>query len=105
MNDLTRGHTPPIRIHEKNDVDFSQFDHVYVTLKQGFKTITKSDNELTIDGSDIEFTLSQAETLAFCSGKEVGLQVNVTFDNGRRGGNKRPVMIDVAENLLGKVVK
>lgn len=105
MAAITQGHTPPIRIHEKNGVDFSQFDHVYVTMKQGFQTLTKKDEQLTIDGDTIYFRLSQAESLGFLQGKKFELQVNVTYNDGLRNGNSNPVTVAINKNLLWKVVK
>lgn len=105
MATITQGHTPPIRIHEKNGVDFSQFDHVYVTLRQGLLTLTKKDEQLTIDGDTITFRLSQAESLGFLQGKEFELQVNVTYNGGLRNGNSIPVTVAINKNLLFKVVE
>ena len=106
MSSLTKGHTPPIIIREKNGVDFSEFDHVYVTFKQGaLHQLTKSDNDLTIDGSTITVQLTQAETLGFCEGEKIKVQVDVTFDNGKRSGNQIPAEIDVNQILLRRVVE
>ena len=60
------------------ELDLTDALHVYVTLKQDTKTLTKQDTELIIESKRIEFELSQTETLAFMEGP-VKVQANATY--------------------------
>lgn len=79
-----RASTPTIGLTFKDDeLDLTDALHVYVTLKQGTKKVTKKDSELVVEPKRIEFELSQAETLAFMEG-QVKVQANATYAGKKR---------------------
>lgn len=59
---------------------------VYLTLKQGRKTITVKNPAIEIDGTDatLTVTLTQEQTATFMEGRGVEVQVNAVDYNGYR---------------------
>lgn len=100
---IPRGVTPTFVLTFTDEgLDFTAADHVYVTFK-GRKTITKQDEDLTIEEKQISVYLSQEETLSFTKGI-VQIQVNWTYANGSRSASTIG-KYDMSENLLDKVVE
>ena len=98
------GTTPTftLKLKRSYDIDLTHAT-VYVTLKQGQTTITKSGQQLTlVDGKTVQFTLSQAESLSLVLDKSVEVQLNWTYsDNGviKRAATK-VIKLDLEKQLL-----
>lgn len=98
------GTTPTftLKLKRSYNIDLSQ-STVYVTLKQGQTTITKSGQQITlIDGKTVQFTLSQTESLSLVLDKSVEVQLNWTYnDNGvlKRAATK-VIKLDLEKQLL-----
>ena len=59
---MIRGTTPTftLKISDDNDVDLSQADHIYFTISQGSKIITKSGEQVEVsDGKTVLVFLDQ----------------------------------------------
>lgn len=83
---MTRGNTPTITCALGEAVDLSLAAHVYMTFRQGSRKLTKTGDDLTIEGGDVSCALTQSETLYFVStDSPVEVQVNWTYDDGSRG--------------------
>ena len=99
------GTTPTftLKIKKATDVDLRVVNNIYVTLKQGNITLTKTGNDLNIvDSKTVSFTLTQAESLDFVVDKIVEIQINWTFmSNGitRRAATK-VLAINLDKQLL-----
>lgn len=100
---MVQATTPTFILTLPEDVDLSQANNVYFSLKQGIVEITKTDEDMVIEGRTVSVYLSQSETLQFRQGA-ADLQLNWTYANGSRACSviKR---IDVAPNLLKEVVE
>lgn len=61
--DIRRGTTPEITYESSYNAD--SFDILWLTLKQGDIEITKEKADVTINGKEITFKLTQEETLSF----------------------------------------
>ena len=109
---MYKGITPTIILSLPESSAILQASHVYVTIADKCKSITKQDDELTIEAdteheaTNISVFLTQSETLAFHKGS-VMVQVNWTYQEG--GISKRACStigkITFAENLLNGVVE
>ena len=92
------------------DVNLTEAAHIYATFKGGAQTVTKTDEDLTVDittgeepSTAVSVFLSQAETLALTQGT-VQIQLNWTFADGSRAASDI-VSYTFGANLLGKVVE
>ena len=68
------GTTPTFTLKLKKacDVDLSQANNIYVTIKQGSILITKTGHDLNIvDGKTVQFSLTQTESLSFVMDKAI----------------------------------
>lgn len=98
------GTTPTftLKLKRSYDIDLT-YSTVYVTLKQGQTTITKSGEQITlIDGKTVQFTLTQTESLNLVLDKNVEIQLNWTYnDNGvlKRAATK-VIKLDLEKQLL-----
>lgn len=98
------GTTPTftLKLKRSQDIDLNNAT-VYVTLKQGQTTITKSGQQLTIvDGKIVQFTLTEAESLSLVLDKSVEVQLNWTYsDHGvtKRAATK-VIKLDLEKQLL-----
>lgn len=104
---MVRGTTPTF-ILTLEDADLTN-TNVYVTFKQdkgdcpkGF-VMTKSGDDLSIEDNVISVFLTQEETLRFQRGN-LYIQVNFTFDNGKRACSEI-AMVKVDNNLLNGVLQ
>lgn len=102
-----RGTTPTFTLTfpstGQNVVDLTQARNVYVTFKNGNKTITKTGEDLTVEAHSISVYLNQEETLSFTRfGTEI--QANWTYENGRRAASEIKTY-SFSEQLLNKVVE
>lgn len=84
---MYRGTTPTLKIKVigKNGnapPDIQTFKSVYVTMKQGERELTKTDDDVVKeDGNILSVYLSQEETLMFGKG-HVDIQLRAVTDNG-----------------------
>ena len=104
---MVRGTTPTF-ILTLDDVDLTG-TNVYVTFKQDKGDcpkgllLTKTGDDLTIEENVVSVYLSQEETLRFARGK-LYIQVNWTFDNGKRACSEI-ALVKVDNNLLNGVLQ
>ena len=101
---MVRFTTPTFVLTFEEDFDFTEPGHVYVTLEQGYVSLTKKDEELDLSQGRIDVFLSQAETGQFREG-ELEIMVNWTYTDGRLRGSSDITKIKVTKNLLGKVAE
>ena len=103
---MVRGTTPTF-ILTLEDADLTN-TNVYVTFKQDKGdcpmglVMTKSGDDLSIEDNVISVYLSQEETLRFQRGN-LYIQVNFTFDNGKRACSEI-ALVKVDNNLLNGVL-
>lgn len=109
---MYKGITPTIILTLPESSAVLNASHVYVTIADKCKSITKQDDELTIEADteheaiNISVFLTQAETLAFRKGT-VMIQVNWTYMES--GTSKRACStigkLTFADNLLNGVIE
>lgn len=86
---VIRGVTPTLKLKVPESIDLGEAKTVYATFKQGSKKITKSGQDLDINGNVVGVYLTQEETLAFGS-LDVEVQLNWIYnDVGADGKPKR----------------
>ena len=92
---MRRGTTPTININVKG-CDLALFDTIYVTFKQGTKTLDKTGDDLSVEGNSVAVSLSQEDTLTFDSTKKVvEVQLRAVDENGMAiASNIRQIPID-----------
>lgn len=61
---MRRGTTPTLKIRIKG-ADLSEMENIYVTIKQEGKEVTKTGDEISIEGDMILVHLTQEDTLKF----------------------------------------
>ena len=99
---MVQATTPTFVLTLPDTVDLSQASNVYFTLQQNNTILTKSTDDLTIDGQQVSVYLSQEETLPLLGGT-VKIQLNWTYaDESRACSNI--VSVPISENLLKEVV-
>ena len=80
---------------------------IVVTLKSNYKTINKTNNDLTVEYSGdttiLYVQLTQADTIEMSAGN-VNIQVNWLNSSGKREATCTSC-IDVAENLYNRVMQ
>ena len=109
---MYKGITPTIILSLPESSAVLNASHVYVTIADKCKSITKQDDELTIEADteheaiNISVFLTQSETLAFHKGS-VMVQVNWTYQEG--GVSKRACStigrLTFADNLINGVIE
>ena len=109
---MYKGITPTIILTLPESAEILNASHVYVTIADKVKSITKQDDELTIEADteheaiNISVFLTQSETLAFRKGS-VMIQVNWTYIES--GTSKRACStigkLTFADNLLNGVIE
>lgn len=79
---MRRGTTPTLRFKVKG-IGVEELDSIFITLKQGNKELTKTNEDVTIDEDEnrLIVTLTQEETLNFNDGV-CQLQLRATTDKG-----------------------
>lgn len=100
---MVQATTPTFIFTLPSEIDLSQAENVYVTIKQVGTVITKKGSAITIDANKVYVTLTQAETVRFVSGN-LATQLNWTYENGIRAASNI-VVIPVTPNLLQEVVE
>ena len=109
---MYKGITPTIILTLPDTSAILQASHVYVTIADKCKSITKQDDELVIEADteheaiNISVFLTQSETLAFRKGSAM-VQVNWTYLES--GVSKRACStignLTFADNLLNGVIE
>ena len=99
---MVQATTPTFILTLPETVDLSQADNVYFTIQQANVTITKTGEDLSVDGQTVSVYMTQDETLQFVP-STARLQLNWTYANGARACSNI-VSIDVGQNLLKEVV-
>ena len=97
---MVRGTTPTF-ILTLEDADLTN-TNVYVTFKQEELLLTKSGSDLSIEENVVSVYLTQEETLKFQRGN-LYIQVNFTFDNGKRACSE-VALVKVDNNLFNGVL-
>lgn len=78
---MRRGTTPTHVF--KTSVDLSDAEVIYVTYRQGKKTIVdRTKEDLLVTDTELRLTLTQAETLAFSVSGQVEIQIRARFPDG-----------------------
>lgn len=101
---MIRGATPTFVLELQEEIDLSAAANVYATFRRGAINVTKSGDELTIDGREVSVYLDQAETLLFPAGADVEIQLNWTYEDGGRAASEI-ANVRMEKNLLPKVLK
>lgn len=97
---MTRGATPTYTFTlADTTINLGLADYVYVTFRQGSRSLRKTGGDITVSVNTCTVKLTQAETLAFASGgKEAEAQLNWVYADGSRACSEI-VPIAVLRNL------
>lgn len=99
---MIRGTTPTHVF--KTDVDLSDADVVYVTYKQGQKTLEKEKGDLKFTDSGFELELTQEETLSFKSnGINAEVQIRARYADGTAIASN-VIVVPVSKIIKGGVI-
>lgn len=99
-----QGTTPTFELKIVDDnVDLTQADNVYVTIRTANGSNTYTGDELVVQAKEVDVFLTQEQTLALPVGL-AEIQINWTYDNGKRACTDK-VRIAIDENLLGEVLE
>lgn len=102
---MIRGTTPTFKLLlNDEEVDLTQALNVYATFKQGTVLITKTGEDLTVTEHEVDVYLNQEESLKFKEGDKLEVQLNWTYNDGKRACSNI-IKIDVGRNLLGSVAE
>ena len=102
---MIQGTTPAVTLTIPNggDLDLTGADSVSVTVKQGFRTVTKQGEDLEIGPKAVTFRLTQEESLGFTEGR-AEVQLNwLSHDPGDglpSRGATRVKEIEIGRQLL-----
>lgn len=105
---MIRGTTPMIRMNVTNggELDLTQVEDIYVTLRQGSTIITKKDG-LEVDAQSVGFSFTQRESLKLKEGP-AEVQINWVYvdpeDNVNRRAATRIQKIEISGQLLDEVI-
>lgn len=79
---MIRGTTPPVIIRLPNDA--SNYKEIVCTFQQFGKTvIEKKLSEMTVEGQELSFRLSQEETLGLTHGEYLKIQLRAVTNDDR----------------------
>ncbi len=108
---MIRGTTPTFTFRIKSeDVNLNNAQNVYVTLSQGTKEITKTGEDLDVDGRTVSVWLRQEESMRLNDGGvKLKVQINWTYldidgETVRRAATKIKT-VPVTEQLLKRVIE
>lgn len=99
---MVQATTPTFVCTLPETVDLSEAESVYFTLRQGQTIITKTGDEITVDGSTVYVPFSQSETLRLFCGIAV-IQLNWVYAGGKRACSNI-VNVKVQPNLIMEVL-
>ncbi len=108
---MIRGTTPTFSctLDEEANVDLMQAKHVYFTIAQLGKTITKAGEDIEIeDGRTVSVFLSQEESLQLRENQTAKIQLNWTYvgaDGVVRRAATSVKEIKLGEQLLRQVIE
>ncbi len=103
------GTTPTftLKLKRTSNVDLTQANNVYATLKQGSILLTKTGQDINIvDAKTIQVSLTQEESLSFVIDKSIELQVNWTYNDAntvKRAATK-VATVNLEKQLLKQVL-
>lgn len=102
---MTRGTTPTYTLTLDDDsIDLGLAASVYATFSQsGGKRITKTGDDLDVDGHTVSVYLTQEETLSLLAAKRADIQLNWVYADGSRACSEI-VNVAVKPNLLPEVL-
>ena len=101
---IVRGTTPTFTLtFTEESLDLTTAVNVYVTIDQRGKSITKTEEDLTVSAKQIEVYLSQEETLSFGVGS-IEIQANWTTSGGGRCASE-VATYTLTKQLLSKVIE
>lgn len=104
---MIRGTTPDIKIVIRNpgELDLAQAEEVYVTIRQGGKSVTKTGEEVAVETAAAAIWLTQDESLQFREG-DAEAQINWIYQgtNGRKRAATKWTAISIDRQLLERVV-
>lgn len=100
------------RVKNKADgtpIDLSIADEVYVTIRQGMLTLTKSGDDVSVDVNVVSVWLSQKESLRLSPKAPAKVQINWTYTDQISGKKQRAAAkvkdIKIDEQLLQRVIE
>ena len=94
---MIRGTNPTLTLTVGPDtLDLEQADAVYVTIKRGATTVTKSGEDISVDGNVVSCWLTEAESLSVSEGA-ASIQVNWTYTEN--GEERRAASVVVGINI------
>ncbi len=105
------GTTPTftLKIADDSDADLTQANHVYFTICQGAKIITKSGEQLEVnDGKTVSVFLDQEDSMSLREGQKAEVQLNWTYTDtdGKFRRAATPVKeVTIGRQLLKRVIE
>ena len=106
---MVRGTTPALTLTIPNggDLDLTQAEAVYVTLRRKGQTVTITGDDLDLEPHAVTFHLSQEDSLALSPG-EAEVQLNWTYRDAVTGTPSRGATevrtIPITDQLLTEVI-
>lgn len=104
------GTTPTLTLTlSDSTIDLAQAKNVYFSMKQGALEITKSGEDLFVEGNVCQVWLSQKDTLRLRANAPADIQLNWTYSDLVNGTYKRTASrtkaITITPQLLRRVVQ
>lgn len=106
---MIRGTTPSLTLTIPNggDLDLTQAEAVYVTLRRRERTLTITGEDLSVEPHAVTFRLSQAESLELSTG-EAEVQLNWVYRDAVSGelcrGATLAARLPIRDQLLQEVI-
>lgn len=104
---MIRGTTPTDTITIKNpgDLDLRNALEVFVTIRQGQVTLTKTGENIEVEKASVSYCLTQTESLRLQEGKAEA-QINWTYmdDVGKKRGATKWLPVNIDRQLLERVI-
>ncbi len=106
---MIRATTPTFIFTIKSEtLDLSQAESIYVTFSQGSRSLTKSDDDVSLDGPrTVSVWLTQEESMALSEG-EMEVQINWTYRDGNNNYRRAATVtktICVTRQLLRRILE
>ena len=106
---MIRATTPTFIFTIKSDtLDLNQADSIYVTFSQGSKKVTKTGEDVALDGTKtVSVWLTQEESLALSEG-ELECQINWTYHDGYDNYRRAATVVKticVTKQLLRRILE
>jgi hypothetical protein len=99
---MVQATTPTFVLTLPDTVDLSEAENVYFTIRQGHVFMTKTGEDITVDGNTVYVPFTQAETLRLLCGI-AAIQLNWVYADGKRACSNI-VNIKVDPNLIMEVL-